>query len=529
MLTTQGYDVWWDTGLLAGNDFQHTIPEKLDEAKCVIVVWTEHSVESIWVRAEASRALNRKVLVPLQLRAADLPMPFGMVHAENFQEWAGNAEDKEFQRLLRAVGQYVVTDEAEPVEQTGFERTVSAPTKPIEKPKAQAAAQPGKQAKPIAETAAVKPVANRNLKQQRATGGSGNFLQRFGGKAWTAVSAVLVFGLVYAVNNTDEIWGWFQGGKVEVAAVEQVSQTDVLQTRELPEKVGVAAVEQVSQTKVSQTQEPPKLLKADKTKIAVAVAEPSVVIAEPEQMGKLIELGQDLKLVKVPRGSFQMGSEQGISDEQPVHKVNIVDDFWMSETEVTFAQYDAYAEAVGKAKPNDRGWGRGSRPVINVSWDDAKDFAQWLSSNNDQGLSCRLPSEAEWEYAGRAGTTTAYPWGDKAGRHFANYGKDDCCAGLVEGKDKWLHTAPTKQFPANKYGLHDMHGNVWEWVQDRWHDNYQGAPTDGSAWEAGESNLRVLRGGSWVFPAHNMRSAFRYNHAPESRNDLIGFRVACSL
>ncbi len=139
-------------------------------------------------------------------------------------------------------------------------------------------------------------------------------------------------------------------------------------------------------------------------------------------------------------------------------------------------------------------------------------------------MHCRLPSEAEWEYAARAGTTTAYYWGDDTGgvvREYAN-------TSGTGGRDKWAReTAPVKQFKPNGFGLYDMSGNVWEWTQDRWHEDYTGAPMDGSAWEAGGSPSRVLRGGSWLNTSDFVRSAFRRYYSTFG-NDVVGFRVVCS-
>ena len=233
-----------------------------------------------------------------------------------------------------------------------------------------------------------------------------------------------------------------------------------------------------------------------------------------------INLANNLQLLKIPAGSFRMGSNQGADDEKPVHTVTIPRPFWMSKTETTFAQYDAYATASGKPKPSDSGWGRGSRPVINVSWNDALGYAKWLSANNAQNLQCRLPSEAEWEYAARAGTTTEYSWGHYTGKNKANCRS---CGSLWDGRQ----TAPTGYFPANRFGLQDMHGNVWEWVQDGWHDNYQGAPTNGAAWNS-DGRLRVLRGGSWSSTPNLLRSAYRVRGVPGNRSNGLGFRVVCS-
>ena len=247
-----------------------------------------------------------------------------------------------------------------------------------------------------------------------------------------------------------------------------------------------------------------------------------------------IKLGNNLILVKIPQGSFQMGSKSGGSSEKPVHTVSFDYDFWMSQTEVTFEQYDAYIADIRRQAnspvktqvptvpevPKDEGWGRDQRPVMNVNWNDAQAYVKWLSATNPEGLQCRLPSEAEWEYAARAGTETVYPWGDEVGKNNAN------CDGCGSEWDK-KQTAPVGSFKPNAFGLHDMHGNVWEWVQDSYHDSYQGAPANGEAWE-GNDGSRVLRGGSWLITPNYLRSADRNDVTPDDRFSVIGFRIVCS-
>jgi formylglycine-generating enzyme required for sulfatase activity len=232
------------------------------------------------------------------------------------------------------------------------------------------------------------------------------------------------------------------------------------------------------------------------------------------------------EMVTMPAGTFRMGSSEG-TDEQPVHTVTIAKPFALGKHEVTFDAYDAFASATGRSAPSDSGWGRGNRPVINVSWDDATAYAAWLSAQT--GKKYRLPTEAEWEYAARAGSTTTYPWGDVASHDYANYGKDECCDGLVSGKDQWVNTSPVGSFAANAFGLHDMHGNVWEWVQDCYHSNYEGAPADGAAREQCDSSSRVLRGGSWNYEPAWMRSANRLRFTASSAYYDIGFRLAQDL
>ena len=226
---------------------------------------------------------------------------------------------------------------------------------------------------------------------------------------------------------------------------------------------------------------------------------------------------------RIPAGSFRMGDIQGggASHEKPVHRVRIKA-FLLGKTEVTFAQWDACVAAGGCShKPDDRGWGRGNRPVINVSWKDiTEQFIPWL--NKITGKSYRLPTEAEWEYAARAGSETKYSWGNSIGRNKANC--DGCGSRWGDSK-----TAPVASFAANAFGLYDMHGNVWEWTQDCWSGSYRGAPSDGSAWLSGNCSRRVLRGGSWYGNPNSLRSANRYGYTTDFRSNYYGFRLARTL
>jgi len=206
------------------------------------------------------------------------------------------------------------------------------------------------------------------------------------------------------------------------------------------------------------------------------------------------------ELVQIPAGTFQMGSNDGSSDEKPVHTVT-VKSFAMGKYEVTFEEYDKFCEATRRSKPDDEGWGRGKRPVINVTWNDAKAYVNWLSEQT--GKNYQLPSEAQWEYACRAGTTTKYWWGNEIGKNNAN-----CRSCGSQWDDK--QTAPVGSFKPNPFGLYDISGNVWEWLEDKWHDSYNGAPVDGSAWmSGGDSSNHLLRGGSWIDDGDSVRCANR--------------------
>ena len=225
------------------------------------------------------------------------------------------------------------------------------------------------------------------------------------------------------------------------------------------------------------------------------------------------------EMVVVPAGSFTMGSADSEAkrdaDEGPWHRVTIDRPFAVGKFEVTFAEWDACLSAGGCThRPSDSGWGRDKRPVMSVSWDDiTQPYLPWLSRK--MGKAYRLLTEAEWEYVARAGTSTPFWWGSSISRIQANYA------------DK---TLPVDSFAPNSWGLYNVHGNVWEWVQDCYHDSYKGAPTDGSAWTAGDCGRRVIRGASWGYSdPWVLRSANRYQYSPGGRDTAVGFRVGRTL
>jgi formylglycine-generating enzyme required for sulfatase activity len=198
----------------------------------------------------------------------------------------------------------------------------------------------------------------------------------------------------------------------------------------------------------------------------------------------------------------------------------IARNFAASKFDVTFADWDACVSVGGCPQVGDNGFGRGTTPVTNVTWDDAQQYVAWFSKMT--GKPYRLLTEAEWEYAARAGTTTAYSWGDEIGKGNAN------CNGCGSAWDN-RESSPVGSFKPNTFGLYDMAGNVWQWGQDCYHGDYNGAPTDGSAWTTGDCSVRVLRGGSWYVNPRNLRSADRGRNATDFRSTNLGFRVGRTL
>ncbi|MBL4660914.1 MAG: SUMF1/EgtB/PvdO family nonheme iron enzyme [Alcanivoracaceae bacterium] len=231
-------------------------------------------------------------------------------------------------------------------------------------------------------------------------------------------------------------------------------------------------------------------------------------------------------MVVIPSGSFYMGSKEN-DNEKPIHKVNI-NQFSMSQTEVTFNQWDACYNAGGCSdNPDDEGWGRGTRPVININWNDAQEYIKWLNSETSE--SYRLPSESEWEYAARAGNSSKYSWGDSISCSQAQYngGRKSSC--YYKSNKNSRGTSVVKSYSANNYGLYDMHGNVWEWVEDCSHGSYAGAPSDDNAWSSDctDSSKHVLRSGSWMNDPDKLLSANRLTGASSNYSaNSIGFRLA---
>jgi len=262
------------------------------------------------------------------------------------------------------------------------------------------------------------------------------------------------------------------------------------------------------------------------------------------------------EMVVIPAGSFMMGasaSDQGRNDDEgPQRLVNIPRALAVGKHEVTRGQYAHFVKETGRvsggcmvlrtdttprydpgASWRTPGFAQtDTHPVVCANWNDAKAYAAWLSRKS--GKNYRLLSEAEWEYAARAGTTTAYYWGDNANNacqhanvpdhiHKTTYPRNES---VVNCTDKHVHTSPVGSFKPNAFGLYDMTGNVSEWTEDCWNANYSGAPANGGAWVSGDCAHRVQRGGSWIYHPSNLRSAFRSLSSVSDRNSSFGFRVA---
>ncbi len=227
------------------------------------------------------------------------------------------------------------------------------------------------------------------------------------------------------------------------------------------------------------------------------------------------------ELVVVPAGLFIMGSNGKRKAEKPAHRVNITKPFAIGRYEVTFSEWFACLQAKAcNHNPDDHKWGRRGRPVINVTWDQAETYTKWLSEKT--GFSYRLPSESEWEYAHRAGTTTDFWWGKSPGENNANC--KDC-------KSQWSakSSAPVGSFKPNPFGLYDTAGNLFEWVSDCWNPDHLGAPKTTAPRKDGNCNFRVIRGGSFYYFNKVARASYRAKNPPGVKSYWLGFRVVREL
>lgn len=437
----QGWTVWWDRKIPPGKSFHQVIEEVIAASRCVVVLWSQHSILSEWVLNEADDGRQRGILVPVLLEALKPPLGFRHMHAANLADWQAGVAHAEFDELLESLRQKIGASSAAP--------GISSATPPPRK------------------LQSVNPVVSERKQKQ-----------------WPIKTIIVTSGLVIGlyVIKPDRLHINLGDEPVDDAKPAQAVNPIVPQVVATPEKPALPA--------------------------------PGSVFRDTLKDGS-----KGPEMVVIPAGKFKMGDIQGTGDksEKPVHEVTIQHAFAVGKYDVTFAEYDAFAQATKRKKTDDKGWGRGSRPVINVSWKDAVDYAEWLSEQT--GKSYRLPSEAEWEYVARAGTETDYWWGKAIGKNQAN-----CkgCGSRWDGKQ----TAPAGSFQSNLYGVYDTVGNVYEWVEDCWNDNYSGAPVDGAAWTSAKCDGHVVRGGSWNNYPHNLRSANRYGLDSDEAYNYLGFRLA---
>lgn len=393
LLETEGYTVWWDTNLTSGEVFREVIDRELDAADAVIVIWTQQSIASRWVIAEADHADRHGKLIPVRTSDVEpwrIPKPYNTYQTNLIDD------RKAIRDAIRRIAG------ARPASQARSQRDTAEPVRQREEPRTE------------------------ETRVQLRVGAS---------------------------TSSQVRWMTPGAGRSETFR----------------------------------------------------------------------DLAEGPEMVVVPPGEFLMGSDDH-PDEQPRHKVAVRQPFAVGRCAVTFDEWDAAVAAVGVAhNPTDSGWGRGRRPVINVSWHDAKAYVGWLSKVTDKTY--RLPTEAEWEYAARAGSAGPFWWGASISTDQANY---DGTSSLAEGQSKGAYrqkTLPVDSFEPNPWGLYQVYGNVWEWCEDNWHASYQGRPPSKAVWEGGVVSLRLQRGGCWVNNPRLLGSSRRDRNRPDLRSNFFGFRV----
>jgi len=531
LLDSCGWSVWWDTRIDAGEKWDEVIEREVNAASCVVAVWSFESVSSRWVRTEASEGLERGILVPVFIDPTKPPLEFKLVQSIYMVGWRGDASDPAGRTLVGAVERFLgqaptsagplaperqVPDQERLVREQEHWELIRKSRDPRQFSAFLAAYPSGRHAR-----AAMARIEQLTLRAERVK---------------SMQLATLLFVMVSLTVSWAVLWpAWFGGQQTKSPMVTLPATPVVQPQRSDTDDPKAAAARAAARRRLAEK----RLEERKKQQAAVAVppqaAPPAAlpVVNVPARAAAPLTPGEERALkpkdsfrecdecpemVVVPAGSFMMGSpanEAGRdANEGPQRRVTIGRPFAVGKFEVAFAEWDGCIAAGGcNHRPDDRGWGRGRRPVINVSWHDAKDYVAWLSRKT--GKSYRLLSGAEWEYAARAGTTTRHAFGDTITASQAKYGGG--------------RTVEVGSFPANKFGLHDMHGNVWEWVEDNWHPNYEGAAIDGSAWPGGDASLRVLRGGSWSSNPDYLRSAKRLRSPPGLRDSLFGLRLARTL
>jgi len=466
-LEDKGWSVWWDRVIPAGKIYDDVIQEKLDEAKCVIVVWSKHSVTSRWVRSEAEEGANRQILVPVLLEEVRIPLAFRPIQAAGLIDWKAGAHHSGFDQFIRDVSGILGPPrekEKEVEEPVSPDRRRADPVKPLPPKSSGATGSPPESEKTQAGASTSGTIPKRvalQLTSQQLT-----FL------VFGLIAVVAVGGLVYTLSTRD------QG---EVA--EQIRPTD--------------------------------------TRVSQPVEQDSAPQSVSSTQYKTITSSDDAPMVLVPAGKFWRGSKwgEGGKDERPRRQITL-DGFYIDQHEVTVGQYDAFLSTISRENPYK--WDEKNlqsdkeRPVIGVSWEDAEAYCEWAGK--------RLPTEAEWEKAASwdpdREKQRKYPWGDETptNRH-AKFGKS------WEGYQT-LSEVGSYEAGKSPYGIDDMAGNVWEWVADWYDKNYYKNSPDRNPKGLPQGDYRVLRGGSWNYYADSLRSANRFRNELGFHLSGIGFRCA---
>lgn len=480
-LEAEGFAVWWDKILRAGQTYDEVTEGMLRDSRIVVVLWSEVSVKSKWVRAEATLGERTSAVVPAMIQDAERPIMFELTQTADLIGWDGDREApnwKQFVADLKLVLEKSSPPVADPAE-------AAAP----------AAAIPNATIENTFWTSIETSDDPADFKAYLRRYPEGHFSElakiRINKMEPAAASAPVAAAIPPAAKPAAP-----RPSPAPKAASSGMSKPLVFGALALLAVAGIGGVAVLNSGGGDNAQ-------VQSTEIAEAPLSPfSDCEACPE-------------MVVIDAGNFMMGSpdtEIGrTGNETPLHEVQL-GAFAIGKTEITFDQWDACLAdgGCGGFEPSDRGFGRGDQPVIGVSWRDAKAYADWISAKT--GKLYRLPTEAEWEYAARGGTQTPYWWG----------------ASFADGGMPRRQPVPASSLPENPFGLKGMLGNAREWVQDCYVNNYTDAPVDGSAQLSGDCGRRVLRGGAWGRDPDDHRAANRARIDANVRDKVFGFRLVTS-
>ena len=555
-------DVWFDVHLTAGKSFDRELEGAVKDAKAVVVLWSPASVESEWVREEAAVGKSRDVLAAIRIAPCDPPFGFGRTHCEDIHETDFADDHPAWLKILERVGHLTGRPElagyskalgnATAIMQDWADHNRTVPLSGKMRRLAGLLTDPAVDG----DTPAPRTSAPARLLNGPEAG-------------WVDIEASLDardysdFLEVYpqsehafeARRRKRKLEDWAVTGQRDLVAVTAFLRSGsfaALQAIVQTTADNLAgAAERSGQLSAPASERPSDARAAAVAKRAVLARSFGINLPEVANLLRPV-------MVAIPPGRFTMGSPDGEErwegydgEEEPRHEVSIGHVFALGRGAVTVDAFSAFIADtnydMGESafirngdKWEDtpgRGWRDpgfaqgGDNPVTCVNWHDARAFIAWLNERlklTDRPDAYRLPSEAEWEYACRAGTETQFSFGGTITTDQANF-NGTAGYGGAEPSMVWRKaTTPAGQFPANAFGLYDMHGNTRDWCEDAWNKTYEGAPADGSPWLSGDA-LRPLRGGSWLNPPQLCRSAMRLRRDPALRFSLIGFRLARTL
>lgn len=492
-LTALGLDCYFDIERIDGGaNFPDVIDRALRSSKAVLCCWTAEYFKRPWCMIECRDAIARDIMTPVAIErfdAFDPPADLRQLNWFDLVNWDGDLSHEEWRRTLLCLGRFVG-------------RNLAASPAAVS---ASASARADNIGAPAPDLGAAQAGVLSDL---RAT--------------WADFPATSDETAV--ARFLDRVRSATPGSGLEFEVEHRLDQLRRERERQAEEAARADAVRRAREAAHSERRR-----EEQSARLRPGAVWRDAIPGLPKNACP--------EMVTIAQGAFLMGAdgaENHDASEAPQHEVRIRDAFALGVYPVTFAEWDG-AIAVGAklARPVDHGWGRERRPVVNISWNDARAYIAWLNMRlgiEGRADAYRLPAEAEWEYACRAGTTTPYSFGTAPSASQANY-----LAGNVDGDsgggDRGNRTAPVGSFAANAFGLHDMHGNVWEWCEDVWQADYgePGRPDDGSPWTSGPQSRRVVRGGSWKDGPSSMRSAARRSFGAAEAGFNIGFRLARKL